>query len=239
MKAIIFAAGLGTRLQPLTNNKPKALVLLNGKPLLYHAIEQLKTAGISEIIVNVHHFADLIIDYLTKTDFGIPISISDERTEVLETGGGILKAKWFLNGAEPFIAFNVDIISSANLKAAIAFHQQSNALVTLIVRQRKTSRYFMFDSKMQLCGWKNFATGESKISNTGFEHASPWAFSGIQIISPEIFHHITETGKFSVVPLYLRLATNQKLMAYADTSEFWLDLGKPGQIELAEKWLEK
>lgn len=237
MKAIIFAAGLGTRLRPLTDLCPKALVVLNGKPLLWHSIQFLKKSGINEVVVNVHHFADQIIDYLDKENFGITIHISAESEELLDTGGGLLKARNFLDGSKPFVACNVDVISSIDLNNAIVYHNQHNPLATLVVRKRETSRYFMFDKEMSLSGWKNMETGENRISNTAFEHSIPFAFSGIQIIAPEIFNHITEHGKFSITPLYLRLAEKHKIIGYCDSSDFWLDLGKPGQISIAEEFL--
>lgn len=239
MKAIIFAAGLGTRLQPLTNSKPKAMVELNGKPLLYHAIIRLKKAGISEIIVNVHHFSEQIISYVFNTDFGIPIHISDESAELLDTGGGIKHAEHLLHDDDPFLAYNVDVISSVDIKKVIALHKTQNALATLVVRQRETSRYFMFDKKMHLTGWKNTGTGEEKISHSNFSHSYPYAFSGIHVISQSIFPLLTSEGKFSVVPAYLELAKQNLFVGFRDTSDFWIDLGKPGQISLAEQWLQK
>lgn len=238
MNAIIFAAGLGTRLQPLTNSTPKALVLLNNKPLLWHAITYLEGFGINKIIVNIHHFGDQIIEYINQNKFNAEISISDERDCLLDTGGGLLKAKSLLLTNEPIIAINVDIITSANLGEIINFHLAQNALATLVVRKRETSRYFMFDEMMQLAGWKNFSTGDEIKATQNFNTSSPWAFSGIQILSPEIFNFITQTGKFSVTPMYLKLAENHKIVGYADTSNFWLDLGKHGQIEIAEKYLK-
>jgi NDP-sugar pyrophosphorylase family protein len=237
MKAIIFAAGLGTRLKPLTNNCPKALVMLNDQPLLWHSINSLKRSGIEKVIVNVHHFADSIKKYLEEEDFGITIHISDESDELLDTGGGLLKARKFLDGKEPFIACNVDILSSVDLKKAIEFHTLHNPIATLVVRKRETSRYFLFDENMALSGWKNIETGEEKISSDAFSKSTTWAFSGIQVISPAIFDLITERGKFSVTPLYLRLAEHHKIMGFPDNSDFWLDLGKPGQISIAEKYL--
>ncbi len=237
MKAIVFAAGLGTRLQPLTNDKPKAMVKLNGKPLLFHAITRLVQAGITEVIVNVHHFAGQIYDYLRVTDFGIPVHISDESDVLLDTGGGIKKAENLLKGNAPFMAYNVDVLSSIPLKAVMEFHQKHQPLATLVVRKRETSRYLMFDPAMQLTGWTNVSTGDQKISRAAFDVSTPFAFSGIHIISPEIFPLITQQGKFSIVPLYLELAKKHKIMGYYDTSDFWIDLGKPGQIDVAEKWL--
>ncbi len=237
MKAIIFAAGLGTRLKPLTNNCPKALVNLNGKPLLWHSIMRLKLVGVTDITVNVHHFADAVISYLKTEDFGVTIHISDERDFLLDTGGGIMKARPFLDGNEPFIACNVDIISSVELNKVIEFHNEKKPLATLVVRMRETSRYLMFDETMQLSGWKNISSGEEIVSNARFQHSKPFAFSGIQVVSPALFDLITEEGKFSITPLYLRLAQQNAILGYNDNSDFWLDLGKPGQIEIAEKYL--
>jgi len=238
MKAIIFSAGLGTRLEELTKQKPKALVELNEKPLIWHAIHQLLSLEISEIIINIHHFGQQIIDYVTQENFPIPIYFSDERDALLDTGGGLLKAKTFLQGTEPIIAVNVDVISSVNLKEVLRFHQLNKPLVTLVVRDRITSRYLMFSKEMQLSGWINKQTNTEKISRNEFRESKPLAFSGIQILSPEIYKHITETGKFSIIELYLRLAKTEKLLGFIDESDYWLDLGKPGQIEEAELLLK-
>jgi NDP-sugar pyrophosphorylase family protein len=237
MKAIIFAAGLGTRLKPLTDNCPKALVILNGQPLLWHSINFLKQSGIDEVVVNVHHFSNSIINYLKKEDFGIPILISNEIDNLLDTGGGLLKARHFLDGYKPFVACNVDVISSVDLKKVIEYHNLHNPIATLVVRKRETNRYFMFAENMILTGWKNFETSEERISKKTFSSSTPWAFSGIQILSPNIFDLITEVGKFSITDLYLRLAKQHKIAGFSDTSDFWLDLGKPGQVALAEKYL--
>ncbi len=233
MKGFIFAAGLGTRLKPLTNHQPKAMVELNGRPLLFHAIQKLKEVKVEEIIVNVHHFSSLVIDYLQQNDFGIPIVISDETNELLDTGGGLLKAKTIISN-DTIIAYNVDIISSINLNEMLAFHQRNKNLATLAVRNRSTSRYLMFDKEMQLSGWINKSSGDEIVSNNNFKQSQPFAFSGIQIIEPTIFEKITEKGKFSVTPMYVRLAASEKIGAYLDQSDFWLDVGKPGQLEIAE-----
>lgn len=239
MKAIIFAAGLGTRLQPLTNNCPKALVQLNGKPLIWYAINKLIDAGVSEIIVNIHHYGEQILDYFAGQHLPVPVFFSDERHILLDTGGGLLKAKPYLEDSSPIIAYNVDIISSVILKEVIAFHQSQKSLATLVVRNRETSRYLHFDEQMQLTGWKNHQTGEEKICRSNFDTLKPYAFSGIQVLSPEIFNLITETGKFSIIDLYLRLAKNEQITGFLDESDFWIDLGKKGQIEEAEKQLMK
>lgn len=237
MKAIIFAAGLGTRLKPLTDNCPKALVLLNGKPLLWHSINLLKKYGIDDITINVHHFASEIIKYLSDNEFGVKINISDETDFLLDTGGGLLKARNLLDGKEPFIACNVDIISSVDIGKLIEYHVENQAIATLVVKNRLTSRYFMFDDSMKLTGWVNTTTGEEIISNEDFYNSQMFAFSGIQVISPDIFDLIEEKGKFSITSLYLRLAEKYTINGWVDDSEFWLDLGKPGQIEIAEKYL--
>ncbi|MBN1924779.1 MAG: nucleotidyltransferase family protein [Prolixibacteraceae bacterium] len=237
MKAIVFAAGHGTRLRPLTNNCPKALIEIKGKPLIGHTLQNLSKYGVNEVIVNVHHFSEMVISYLEKTDTGIDVTISDERDCLLDTGGGLLKAKGFFNDGNPFFAVNVDIISTVNLNDVMAFHNKTNALATLVVRNRQTTRYFMFDRSNQLTGWKNNMTGEEIISRDGFKNSVPLAFSGIQVISPAIFDMITEKGKFSLTPLYLRLAKENSIIGYEDRSPFWIDVGKPGKIQEAEKWI--
>jgi NDP-sugar pyrophosphorylase family protein len=237
MKAIIFAAGLGTRLKEFTQNCPKALVQVNGKPLLWHAINKLKNTGVTNIVINVHHFSEQIIDYLNKFNFEINIEVSDESDNLLDTGGGLLKARHKLENNTPIIAYNVDVISTVDLKRAVSYHIENKALATLIVRKRETRRYFMFNKNMQLTGWKNYATGEEQISLPDFITSSPMAFSGIQILSPEIFSKITETGKFSITKMYLRLAATEKIIAYPDESKFWVDAGKPEHLKIAEKVL--
>ncbi len=237
MSAIIFAAGLGTRLKPLTNNCPKALVKLNGEPLLWHTIKYLEKFGVNDIVVNVHHLGEQIIDYIQNNQFDSAIKIADERDELLDTGGGLLRAKDFFSNNNPIVAINVDILTTVDLSEVIAYHLHQNALATLVVRQRQTNRYFMFDDVMQLTGWKNNSSGDEIVSNNRFDCSLPWAFSGIQVLSPEIFNCITETGKFSITPLYLRLAQTYKICGYPDRSDFWMDLGKPEQLAIAENYL--
>ncbi len=236
MKALIFAAGLGTRLKEHTSDKPKALVQLAGKPLLQHAIEKLSSHRITDITINVFHFADQVISFLENHSFaGITIHISDEREELLDTGGGFKKAEIFLTGNEPILIYNVDVISNLDLNLLEKHHQTLGSMATLVVRQRDTSRYLMFDQKLQLAGWKNFSNGEIKISREDkFAESTPFAFSGIQIVQPEIFSRITETGKFPIMDLYLRLAQTESIYGYVDTSTIWMDLGKPDQLLMAE-----
>jgi N-acetyl-alpha-D-muramate 1-phosphate uridylyltransferase len=226
MKAMILAAGLGTRLKPFTDFHPKALFEVNGKTLLEHAVDHLKTAGITEVIINVHHFASQVTGYLEqKNNFGIRISLSDETGGLLETGGGLKKAAWFFTGCDCAIIRNVDVLSDLDLKKMVSYHIKSGALATLAVRNRETSRYLLFDPGMQLCGWENRKTGESRMSR-GSSSAKPLAFSGIQVVNPEIFPVITEVGKFSLTDLYLRLAKDQKITGYLEEGAVWEDVGK-------------
>jgi NDP-sugar pyrophosphorylase family protein len=237
MKALIFAAGLGTRLYPLTIDKPKALVEIAGKTLLQIAIEHLSQSGYNELVINIHHFGDQIIDFLRRNNnFGLSITISDERDQLLDTGGGILKAEPFLAGEEPFLVYNVDVLSNIDLQLFRKYHKERGGLATLVVRDRKTARYLAFDESMQLCGWKNIKTGD-EISTRNVQDCSLLAFSGIQLIDPAIFQLITETESFPLIPLYLRLAAGHRIMGYRDDSSLWMDLGKPDQIIEAEKFI--
>jgi NDP-sugar pyrophosphorylase family protein len=237
VKALIFAAGLGTRLKEHTENKPKALVNLAGKPLLQHAIEHLKQYGIIDITINVFHFADQVISFVQEQNsFGINIHISDERDQLLDTGGGLKKAANILKGDEPILIYNVDVISNLNLNFLLEYHLKQNSLATLVVRSRDTSRYLMFDQNLLLAGWKNFSNGDKIISREqAFNDAKPFAFSGIHVIQPELLDLITEEGKFPIMDLYLRLAKNRPIKAFIDKSELWMDLGKPEQLAHAEK----
>ncbi|MCD6354584.1 MAG: nucleotidyltransferase family protein [Prolixibacteraceae bacterium] len=238
MKAMVFAAGLGTRLQNETSDKPKALVSVGGKPLLQHAIEKLKNEGVEEIVVNVHHFSKLVKDFLKENNFGIPIHISDESGELLDTGGGLKKAVPFFTGSTPILIYNVDVLSSLNLQLLKAEHLKSKALVTLVVRNRNTQRYFKFDSGKQLTGWLNKTTGEKKISRPGsFETSLEMAFSGIHIVQPEIFKFMPVADKFSITDFYLELAKTESIKGFFDNSELWIDVGKPEQLAVARKRL--
>lgn len=241
MKALLFAAGMGTRLKSYTQDKPKALVTLAGKPLIQHAIEYLKSFGITDITINVFHFAEQVIEFIDEhNSFGITIHISNERDQLLDTGGGLKKAGTFLKGDEPIVIYNVDVISNLDLNAVLKYHQEQKALATLVVRSRETSRYLMFDRNLQLAGWKNFSNGDTIISRAKeFQEAEPFAFSGIHIVQPEILDLITEEGKFPIMDLYLRLAKEHLIKAYIDQSDLWMDLGKPEQLLAAEELLSK
>ncbi|MBW6490388.1 MAG: nucleotidyltransferase family protein [Lentimicrobium sp.] len=234
MKAMILAAGLGTRLKPLTDVKPKALLSLGHTTLLGFAIQKLKSAGFNELIINVHHFAPMIVEYLKlNNDFGCKISISDESDALLDTGGGISKASWFFDDGKPFLVYNADIVGNMDLTAFYKHHLSGSSLATLSLRERKTSRYLLFDQEMRLCGWENTTSGEKRISIPGKE-TDAFAFSGIHAINPEIFA-LTGTGSFSIIDSYLGLARQYKISGWLDQSSLWADAGKPESLELAGK----
>ena len=235
MKAIIFAAGLGSRLKEETLDKPKALVLISGKPLLQHVLEKLSKEDVSEFVVNVHHFPEQIEEFLSKHDFGVPVKISDERDKLLETGGGLKKAAPLLkDGKEPVLLYNVDILSDIKISSVLEAHKASGALATLVVRNRITQRYFRFNTDKRLVGWINRKTGEKIVSiPEGYEQAADMAFSGIHIVSPGIFDLMPHEDRFSMTNLYLRIAADHIINGYFDTSPFWLDVGKPEALIIA------
>lgn len=237
-KAMILAAGLGTRLKPFTDKHPKALAMINGKTLLQRSIEYLQIFGIKDVIVNVHHFADQIIDLIKQNNgFGSNIIISDETDKVLETGGGLKKAAWFFKDCEAFILLNVDVLTDMNISLIIKQHLMQKPLATLAVTNRKSSRYFLFDERENLCGWKNENTGEQKMSKviTGYKEK---AFSGIHIISPEIFSLMKMEEKFSMIDVYLDLAKSHAITAFDHSSSKFVDVGKPESIAIAEGLFE-
>jgi len=233
MKALILAAGLGTRLFPYTSDRPKALVELNGITLLERAIRKVNELNVSEIVINIHHFGEHIIEFLDeKENFHLPIKISDERDQLLDTGGAILKARPLLGDLEPFLVYNVDILSSIDLNELSVYHTSRGGLATMAVRDRMTDRYMVFNPEMILSGWRNIKTGEEKLVRNS-NRLENYAFSGIQIVEPEIFSLITETGKFSVIQLYLRLAGQHNIYGFSDQSSLWMDLGRPEQLAAA------
>lgn len=233
---MIFAAGLGTRLQKETRNKPKALVDIGGKPLLQLAIEKLKREGFTEIVVNVHHFSEMVIAFINSNDFGIPIYISDETGKLLDTGGGLKKAASLLTGSTPVLIYNVDVLSNLDLQIPVQEHLRSGALATLVVRNRKTQRYFKFDKHKRLVGWINKKTGEKKIAIPEyFENAVELAFSGIHVVSPEIVKLMPEEDRFSITDFYLELAKEHLIAGYFDETEIWMDVGKPEELKDARR----
>ena len=235
MKAMILAAGLGTRLKPFTDQHPKALALVNNKTILQRNIDYLKSFGVTDIIINVHHFADQILAHVeANNNFGITLSISDERDEVLETGGGLKKAAWFFADGNPFVLMNVDILTNMNLGNMMRQHIEQKPLATLAISKRESSRCFLFNTQHALCGWRNKLTGEEKISRAE-EPLYQGSFSGIHIIDPAIFSMIHQEGKFSMVDVYLTLANTQTILAYDHTGSQLMDVGKPESIIEAEK----
>ena len=254
MKAMIFAAGLGTRLKPLTDTLPKALVPLAGKTLLQWQIEKLKAAGITDIVINIHHFPDMIINYLKDNDnFGCNIQISDERDALLETGGGLRKAEEkfrslgvqeFRSSNEGILICNVDILSNIDIPVLLqAYNPAEIGLV--VVSQRETQRYLLFDRENRLCGWTNIATGEVRpatfASSPNSLIASQLAFSGMQVLNPRIFDCMDEVvaqkgDKFSLIDLYLNICEQETLKAYIPNDYRMMDVGKISQLSEAEEF---
>ncbi|NDV47103.1 nucleotidyltransferase family protein [Paludibacter sp. 221] len=242
MKAMIFAAGLGTRLKPLTDSTPKALIPVAGKPLLEHVILKLKSAGFDEIIINVHHFPDMIIEFLKQNrNFGIRIEISDERDMLLDTGGGIRKAARFFDDGKPFLIHNVDILSNINLKDLYNNHVSSDSLATLVVSKRDTFRYLLFDEENRLKAWTNEKTGEVKPSSVkDISMYNKLAFSGIQVLSPAVFDLMKNCPeKFPIMDFYLSNAESQKISGYIPCHYQMLDVGKLEVLDAADEFARR
>ncbi len=247
MNAMILAAGLGTRLRPLTDTRPKALVELAGRTLLEITLTRLRTFGVTEVIINVHHFADMVIDYLkANKNFGMRIEISREEV-LLDTGGGLKKAAWFFLDDpsrldDPFLLHNVDVISTIDLRRMLQFHTENHALATLAVQNRETSRPLLFDDHLQLSGRpidnKNTVIS-SEARNLSSIQLPALAFSGIHVISPRVLPMLTEEGVFSIITSYLRLAAQgQKILAFRADQFYWRDLGRPADFTQAARDLE-
>jgi len=238
MKAMILAAGLGTRLKPLTDTIPKAMVPLLGKPLIYYAVEKLIAAGVTKIIINVHHFPEVIIEYVEKNNkFGIDIVFSNEET-LLDTGGGLKHASWFFDDGQPFILHNVDVLSRIDLSDMLRYHRQKKSMATLAVRERKTSRYFLFNQESQLVGWQCLETGEKEIVTPVSQIQNNLSFMGIHILSPEIFPLLPGENIFSIIKAYLDLAKKgHRITGYRNDVDFWIDLGKEENLRQAEEYI--
>jgi NDP-sugar pyrophosphorylase family protein len=251
-RAMVLAAGLGTRLRPLTDHRPKALVEINGRSLLEITLLKLRAAGVREVIVNAHHFADMIADALKQHDnFGMRVEISREEV-LLDTGGGLKRAAWFFlqNSPgkgdrvlsppdEPFILHNVDVISNVDLGRMAEFHAAQGALATLMLQDRKTSRYLLFDEQGTLCG-RRLAGGQADEFVRPARNPQALGFSGIHIISPRLLPMITEDGVFSIITTYLRLAAQgQKIAAYRADDSYWRDLGNPESLRQAAEELSR
>ena len=233
MKAMLFAAGLGTRLKPFTEHAPKALAKIGENTLLEVSLKYLQKFGIYDVIVNVHHFADMVEDVLhVNRGFGSRVSISDERAVILETGGGLKKAEWFFSGEETFIVMNVDIVTNLDLQSLIEKHLSNKAISTLAVMKRTSSRYLLFNEQDILCGWENVKIGEKKISRPS-EALHPMAFSGIQVLSKAVWDDMPFDGKFSLIDLYLHIAKTEIIKGYDHTGDTFIDVGKPESLEQA------
>lgn len=245
MKAMIFAAGLGSRLKPLTDTMPKALVPIAGRPMLEHVILKLKASGFTEIVINIHHFGEQILDFLKANDnFGLTVHISDERDRLLDTGGGIKKARpYFENSNEPFLVHNVDILSDTDLNELYNYHLQHGGAATLLASKRKTSRYLLFDTGKKLCGWINKDTGQVKPE--GFRHDvslyQEYAFSGIHVLSPDIFRWMDASrweGKFSIMDFYLTTCEQTDFLGFLAEKLQLIDIGKPETLVKAEEFVK-
>jgi mannose-1-phosphate guanylyltransferase len=238
MKAMVLAAGLGTRLRPLTNDRPKALVEINGRTLLEIALTRLRQFGVSEAIVNVHYFAEMIVAYLAaKQNFGLRIEVSREEA-LLDTGGGLKKAAWFFREDssahhQPFLLHNVDVLSTIDLGRMVQFHNELHALATLAVQERKSSRYLLFDDQGQLCG-RRFERENRTEQARPAESVQPLAFCGVHVISPRLLELTTEEGAFSIIETYLRLAArDEKILAFRADEYYWRDLGTIESLQQA------
>jgi N-acetyl-alpha-D-muramate 1-phosphate uridylyltransferase len=232
MKAMILSAGLGTRLRPLTDNIPKALVKIGNTPMFEFAIKKLCHHGFTDLIINVHHQPDEIIRFLEKNrNFGANISISDERDMLLDTGGGLKKAASFFTRGDPFLVYNCDILTDLNLLTLYKYHLEHSAICTLAVRDRETSRYFIFDEENTLCGWWNKVTGEKKSVKWTGSKFKAMAFSGVQIINPRALDLFPDKKVFSLVEFYLLLARDHKIEGYDHTETRWTDIGKLDTLE--------
>ena len=233
MRAMILAAGLGTRLRPLTDSTPKALVKIKNQTLMEIIIKRLKSFGINEVIINVHHFADQIIQFIKDNhSFNIRIEISREDT-LLDTGGGLKKAAWFFDDGKSFLLHNVDVLSDLDILHLLKFHKENNALATLAIRTRKTNRYFLIDSNNTLCGWESIQSNEKKIVRQAEGEISRVSFMGIHIISPELLSLFPPDEKFSIIDAYLTIAKNHIIKTMPCDKNKWLDLGKLEQLNQA------
>jgi NDP-sugar pyrophosphorylase family protein len=241
MKAMIFAAGLGTRMRPITNTIPKALVPVGEMPLLEIVIRRLKFFGIEDIIINVHYLAAQIEDFLNQNNnFDINIQISDERDLVLETGGGLKKAQWFFDDGKPFLVCNTDVLSTINIQKLYEQHLENNAIATLATQWRKTSRYLLFDENQQLNGWLNTKNGEVKICRNDAKRLQMMAFSTYQILDPAIFNYFpSDKNVFTTIDTFLAAAEHHKIMSYEHSNDDWIDVGTPENIAPALEIVKK
>ena len=238
MQAMIFAAGLGTRFKPWTDKHPKALAIIKGKSLLQRNIEYLQQYDITDVIVNVHHFGEQVMNAIEKYNgWGSRIIISDERNEVLETGGGLMKARELFKVNEPFITMNADVLTDLSISEMLSFHQQHQADISLAISNRKSSRRFLWDNEIRLVGWENEGTGEQKIKREATV-AKSMAFNCVTIYQPNIFDSIPQQGKFSLTDTLLSLASTHRIMGYEQANGKFIDVGKPESVAMAEVMFE-
>lgn len=241
MKGMIFAAGLGTRLAPLTDTCPKALIDVGGKPMLQRVIERLRGAGVSDIVVNVHHHARQMMEYIDTHDFGVHVAVSDESDELLDTGGGVVKAAAMLRGDEPVMLYNADIYSNFDIAEMLDRHVQSRADVTLLTDERDTSRYLLFDNNGRMTGWRNVSTGETRSPLAAAVTCSSrqLAFGGVHIINPCVLDRLAEyrpEGKFSITPFYIDSCADLDIRAYKPSAPYrWIDIGRPASLARARE----
>lgn len=235
---MIFSAGLGTRFKPWTDSHPKALAVVNGKSLLQRNIEYLQQHGITDVVVNVHHFASQVVSAIEKNrGWGSNIVVSDETEQLLETGGGLLHARALLNDVDPFVTLNVDILTDLNITKLISFHKEKNALIAFGITNRETSRYFLFDDVNRLCGWRNTQTGAEKIviEKPGLHQM---AYSCVSVFKQDVFNHFKQVGNFSITEPYLSLAADHLILGYDHSGDRLVDVGKPESIAVAENFFK-
>lgn len=237
MQAFIPAAGLGTRLLPLTEHRPKALVEVGGVPLLKIAIDNLARQGATRIVVNVHHFADMVIDYLQSHDWGTEVLVSNEKDKLLDTGGGLKKAALLFNRDEPILIHNVDILSRINFHDLVELHQQEDNFVTLAVSVRDTSRFLLFADNGLLVGWNNRSTGETKWVDELVAKNRALAFSGIAVLDPGVLEVLPPCEiPYPIVPAYLNIAKEHRISCFIHSSSDWMDVGTPQSLNKAQSW---
>lgn len=235
MDGMIFAAGLGTRLRPLTNDRPKALVALNGQTLLERTIGRLKAAGVERLVINIHHFGEQIVSFLEEHDhFGMDIRVSDERQCLLDTGGGLLKARELFHPGAAVLVHNVDILTDVNLRDLAAWHERQDAYATLVVQPTEADRVLRFNNRNCLVGWENRRTGEQKVVNDDFYRSRALGFCGVQILSADFLWHIGHEGAFSIIDELLLQARTHAVRGYFHPG-LCLDLGTPDAILQAER----
>lgn len=236
MRAMLFAAGLGTRLRPLTNDKPKALVEVQGKPLLDIALEKLVRSGCKLIVVNVHHFAQQVIDRINCRDWGAKVLVSDERDSLLDTGGGLKAAFQFFSDEDtPILLYNVDVLTDLDLSQLYRYHCEHEALATLAVTERSTSRYFLFDANQCLRGWRNISTGEQILCPNAITNLKALAFSGVAVVGTELFEYMpSDRAVFSITEVYLKACCSRAVRGYLHDPSRWLDAGKPAALARAQ-----